>query len=143
MHFEIFEVGSKRQTEENGYEPFHSSQAEGGPGTYEYFKRGSDLSYCYQVKIGNRRSARHDLGSLKEPESKISRVLNLLSMTEPRAKIDLWNMEDLPPGLRSGQVFKSAIDILVKEGFLRSLAKTSGSGRELEAYLRTDKQLTS
>jgi len=140
VHFEIAEVTSKRQTEENGYKLFDSSEAEGGPGVYDYFKRDSDRSFYYQVRIGNRISARHDLGSLKDPDSKISRVARLFSMTDSKAKIDLWNM-DLPPGLKSGQVFKSATDILVKEGLLRRTTKTSESGRELEAYLRTDKNL--
>jgi len=142
VHFEIVEATSKRQTEENGYKLFDSSEAEGGPGVYEYFKRDSDMSYYYQVRIGNRTSARHDLGSLKDPDSKISRVTRLFSMTDSKAKIDLWSM-DLPPGLKSGQVFKSATDILVKEGLLRRTTKTSESGRELEAYLRTDKNIVS
>jgi len=142
VHFEILEASYKRQTRENGYVLFFTSPAEGGPGIYDYFKRDSDLTYCYQVRIGNKTSARHDLGSLKDPESKISRLMKLFSRTEPIAKNDLWKMENLPSGLKSGRVFKSVIDILLKEGFLKRTIKVSDSGRELEGYLRTEKTLT-
>jgi len=141
VHFEILEASYKRQTRENGYELFDTKQAEGGPGVYDYFKRDSDLSYCYQVRMGNKTSARHDLGSLKDPESKISRLMKLFSRTEPIAKSDLWEM-DLPSGLKSGRVFKSVIDILLREGFLKTTVKVSDSGRELDGYLRTEKTLS-
>jgi hypothetical protein len=110
-------------------------------GTYEYYKRVADEFYYASHKLGEKTKKIY-LGSLQDTNSQIRRIIRTIQSFD-----DAWFdrnklTESLStPALKHGQKLKSALDILVLEGYL-DRSETKKRGRTYEQYKKTAKMLS-
>jgi hypothetical protein len=110
-------------------------------GVYDYYKRASDMTYYTILKLGSR-SKKIRLGSLTDIQSHISQIAHAMQrFYEPLG--DKWFdrkdlLPHLAPMLTHGQKLKSALDILVLEGYLER-RETHERGKVHEEYKATGK----
>jgi hypothetical protein len=123
------------EASKNGYRLFHSEKASSGgqgakPNTYEYYKKDDDSSYAFVVSSKRGVSPKHRLGSLHDPGSMISRVLDLCP------EKNWFSRSDFPDDLirNSAQVLKASLDILTKEGILQRRQKAGYTRRVFEYF---------
>jgi len=106
---------------------------------YLYYKRTKDESYLVAITQGKKIIRHYDLGSLFDANSRITIALKAFTREKPFYRRDL-KAHLMPPSIKHGQLIKSCLDILVKEGFL-SVQNIRVAGREMERYTRTSKML--
>jgi hypothetical protein len=106
---------------------------------YQYYKREKDASYFVVIKQGDKIIRDYNLGSLLDPDSKITLALKTLNREKPFYRRDL-KYHLMPSSLKQGQLIKSCLDILAHEGFL-SVQNIPLGEHKLERYTRTPKML--
>jgi hypothetical protein len=117
------------------------SPSGGSRGVYDYYKRGSDMTFYTVLKSGTA-SKKIRLGSLADPHSHISQIAHAMQrFYEPLG--DAWfDRKDLLPhlthSLMHGQKLKSVLDVLVLEAFLER-RETHERGKVHEEYKMTPK----
>lgn len=136
---EVKPIESSIQVPE-GFVKFHEAKASkmirGALGRYIYFKNDKTKEYLAVVisSADNRRTI--NLGSLNDPRSTISIVLNKIP-NKPFYKAQLNTI--LPNYIiENRQPIKAALDILEKEKFIVKTGRKQGIAEE---YMRTDKPI--
>lgn len=126
------------------YEMFAISKAQratygGEKSKYQYYKREKDASYFVAIMQGDRIIRHYSLGSLFDPDSRIAAALKAFTREKPFYRRDL-KPRLMPSSLKQGQLIKSCLDILAKEGFL-SVQNIPKGEQEIERYTRTPRML--
>jgi hypothetical protein len=110
-------------------------------GTYEYFKRSTDEFYYADHSIAGKKDKRIYLGSLQDQSSHISQILKSCYRFDATTWFDRKQLcQSLSLALSHGQKLKSALDILVLEGYLEK-RESQKKGKPYELYRITSKQL--
>jgi hypothetical protein len=103
-------------------------------GTYEYFKRSTDEYYYAVHRMGGQEDKKIHLGSLQEPGSAIYRILRACQRFVGETWFDRKQLsQTLTKALTHGQKMKSALDILVIEGYLER-RESQKKGKAYEQY---------
>jgi hypothetical protein len=115
-----------------------SSSSGAKRGTYDYFKRSTD-GYFYTVhKLGTKTKKIH-LGSLQDPSSDIYQIAIAAQHFPDTHLFDRKEIVPLiKPSQSHGQKLKSALDILVLEGYL-DRTESRKRGKVHEEYKTTSK----
>lgn len=107
-------------------------------GSYDYFKRSTDEFYYAIHKLGSK-TKRIYLGSMQEPASDIRQIV---TATRHFTDSTWFDRKQLIPLLKAsqshGQKLKSALDILVLEGYLER-TESHKRGKVHEQYKITSK----
>jgi hypothetical protein len=107
-------------------------------GSYDYFKRSTDEFYYAVHKLGTK-TKRIYLGSIQELTSDIRQVANATRHFEDSTWFDRKQITPLlKPSQSHGQKLKSALDILVLEGYLER-TESHKRGKIHEQYRITSK----
>jgi hypothetical protein len=107
-------------------------------GSYDYFKRSTDEFYYAIHKIGTK-TKRIYLGSIQEPASDIRQILSATRHFGDSTWFDRKQLIPLlKPSQSHGQKLKSALDILVLEGYLER-TESHRRGKIHEQYRTTSK----
>jgi hypothetical protein len=108
-------------------------------GSYDYFKRSTDEFYYAVHKLGTK-TKRIYLGSIQEPASDIRQILSATRHFGDSTWFDRKQLIPLlKPSQRHGQKLKSALDILVLEGYLER-TESHKRGKIHEQYKITSKE---
>jgi hypothetical protein len=109
-------------------------------GTYEYFKRSTDEYYYASHKMDGKEDKRIHLGSLRDPTSHIHQIIKACQRFDEEAWFDRKRLSEyLTKAQRHGQKLKSALDIMVIEGFLERKESLSKKSKAYELYHATPK----
>jgi hypothetical protein len=131
----------------NGFTLFHTNLSHsfgygGKRSLFDYYKRDSDLSYYVLIKKEGKKDRKLQLGSLSEPNSRIFQVACIIHKRFLRDKaFDKHELTQyLPPPLNGARIIKGTLDILAKEGYLKSDTVKSGKkNRDKEIFSKTEK----
>jgi hypothetical protein len=126
------------------YSLFFSTKASratygGDISVYDYYKREKDASYWVVIRQGEGTKHHYDLGGLFDQKSKISVALRAFTREKPFYRRDL-KPHLMPSSIKQGQLIKSCLEILTKEGFLTAQKVPKGE-QEVDRYTRTPKML--
>jgi hypothetical protein len=131
----------------NGFNLFHTNLSHsfgygGKRSLFEYYRRESDLSYYALIKKEGRKDRKVQLGSMTDPNSRISQVASVIHKQFLKAtlfdKFDL--MQHLPSTLKGARILKGTLDVLTKEGYLENGTVRSGKrNRDKEVFNKTEK----
>jgi hypothetical protein len=117
-----------------------TSGAGGKRGTYEYYKRSTDEYYYASHKIGGVEDKKIHLGSLQDSASPIHQIAKACQHFDETTWFDRKGLAGfLAKALTHGQKLKSALDILVHEGYLERRELRSKKGKIHELYRKTPK----
>lgn len=107
-------------------------------GSYDYFKRSTDEFYYAVHKLGSK-TKRIYLGSMQEPTSDIHQIVVAIRHFEDATSFGRKQLIPLlKPSQSHGQKLKSALDILVLEGYLER-TESRKKGKVHEEYKLTPK----
>ena len=138
---------SQTEAHVNGYTLFHTNLSNsfgygGKRSVFEYYKRETDLSYYALIKKEGKRDRKLQLGSLTEEDSRIFQVACIIHKKFLKDKtFDKYELTQyLPPPLNGARIVKGTLDILAKEGYLKSDTVKSGKkNRDKETFSKTEK----
>lgn len=138
---------SQTEAHVNGYTLFHTNLSNsfgygGKRSVFEYYKRESDLSYYALIKKEGKEDKKLQLGNLTDPNSRIFQVACIIHKKFLKDKtFDKRELTQyLPPPLNGARIIKGTLDVLTKEGYLKSDTVKSGKrNRDKEAFTKTEK----
>jgi hypothetical protein len=108
-------------------------------GTYEYFKRSTDEFFYAVHKMGGKEDKKIYLGSLQDPLSHLRQIAKACQRFDESIWFGRSQLaQPLQPSLKHGQKLKSALDILVLEGYLER-TESHKKGKMHEEYRITSK----
>jgi hypothetical protein len=129
----------------NGYSLFYSSIPKSKShgvqkSIYEYFKRDIDSQYYVRITKEGTEPFKLRLGGLDEPNGKIFPFIQKIEESfKLGEKFDREILDPkLPAPLRGRRIMKSALDILMAEGFLKK-TESKLRGKLHEQFEKTDK----
>lgn len=110
--------------------------------TYDYYKRVADEYYYAAIKLGSKLKKIH-LGSLQVSSSHLRQIIRAIQTFSDETIFDRKRLiERLSyPALKHGQKLKSALDILVIEGYLEK-RESQRHGKTYEQFKKTPKMLS-
>jgi len=129
----------------NGYALFYSSIPKSKShgvqkSIYEYFKRDLDSQYYVRITKEGSEPFKMHLGKLDDPNGKLFPFIQKIEESfKANEKFDREILDPkLPAPLRSRRIMKSALDILMAEGFLKK-TESKLRGKLHEQFEKTDK----
>jgi hypothetical protein len=119
-----------------------SSSGTASRATYEYYKRVADEYYYAAIKLGSKVKKIH-LGSLQDASSHLRLIIRAIQTFGDEAIFDRKALMGRLSysALRHGQKLKSALDILVMEGYLEK-RESQRRGKPYEQFKKTLKILS-